>query len=203
MQRTVQPMRVSPSDVRLQLEISVLRILQSLPYDSIPFKSLRYQRYPLKASIQVAWCSCAGTCEFKSGGGCIIRLSEPILKLRPPEDLKNTLIHEMIHAYIFLKRIPGAGNDGHGPPFKDRMKKINDSTVPDFHRPAEGYRITVYHTMIDEVRHYQQHWWECERCGLPRFQLLAFASIAHITLHALVVQHSSYSVCDYIDWVQM
>lgn len=95
------------------------------------------------------------------------RLSEPILKLRPPEDLKNTLIHEMIHAYIFLKRIPGAGNDGHGPPFKAIMKQINESTVPDFHRPAEGYKITVYHTMIDEVRHYQQHWWECERCEIP------------------------------------
>lgn len=31
---------------------------------------------------------------------CVIRLSEPLLKYRPLVDLKQTLIHEMIHAYV-------------------------------------------------------------------------------------------------------
>jgi predicted SprT family Zn-dependent metalloprotease len=107
---------------------------------------------------------CGGVCCHTPGGGCVIKLSEPLLKLRPPEDLKNTLLHEMVHAYIFLKRIPGAGPDGHGPPFKEIMHRINQSTQPDLHRPTEGYKLTVYHSMHDEVKHYQTHWWECERC---------------------------------------
>lgn len=96
----------------------------------------------------------------------MIRLSKPILILRPVEDLKNTLLHEMIHAYIMLHGIRGAGKDGHGAPFKAKMAMINDSVVPDIHRPTEGYNITVYHTMINEVRHYQQHWWQCQRWDL-------------------------------------
>ena len=62
---------------------------------------------------------CAGTCSYQQAGagldaegkpfiahgGCVIRLSEPLLKLRPVKDLKETLLHEMIHAYIFLNRI--------------------------------------------------------------------------------------------------
>jgi len=62
---------------------------------------------------------CAGTCSYSQAGrgvdasgnaflahsGCVIRLSEPLLKLRPAKDLKETLLHEMIHAYIFLNRI--------------------------------------------------------------------------------------------------
>lgn len=111
-------------------------------------------------------CSCAGTCARTEWGDCVIRLSKPILVLRPEEDLKNTLLHEMIHAYIMLHRVPGAGKDGHGPPFKDKMALINTAQVPDIHRPSEGYNVTVYHTMIDEVRHYQQHWWQCQRSAL-------------------------------------
>jgi SprT-like domain-contaning protein Spartan len=108
-------------------------------------------------------CRCAGTCQYTSTGGCKIKLSEPILKLRPPEDLKETLLHEMIHAYVFLRKLPGAGPDGHGPPFKERMKLINESTMPDIHRPDRGYHITIYHTLHDEVNYYRVHWWECDR----------------------------------------
>jgi predicted SprT family Zn-dependent metalloprotease len=43
----------------------------------------------------------AGACKFSPEGGCEIRLSEPVLKLRTTADLKKTLLHEMIHAYIF------------------------------------------------------------------------------------------------------
>lgn len=120
---------------------------------------------------------CAGTCQYTSTGGCIIKLSEPILKLRPPDDLKDTLLHEMVHAYVFLLKLPGAGPDGHGPPFKTRMKLINESTALDFHRPAKGYALSVYHTMHDEVNHYRVHWWQCNRCGAaPRLDMLHHVS---------------------------
>lgn len=51
-----------------------------------------------------------------------------VLQLRPLLELKETLLHEMIHAYIFLLRI----RDGdHGPKFQERMHLINRSTFPD------------------------------------------------------------------------
>jgi len=56
--------------------------------------------------VSVEWSTrmtvCAGLCEFRSQGGCKIKLSEPLLKFRPLEDMLNTLLHEMIHAYLFL-----------------------------------------------------------------------------------------------------
>ena len=45
---------------------------------------------------------CAGTCAYQRHGGCKILLSEPLLKFRPQSDLKATLLHEMIHACLFL-----------------------------------------------------------------------------------------------------
>ncbi|CAN6465619.1 unnamed protein product [Victoria cruziana] len=56
----------------------------------------------------VTWSSgrmtlCAGICHYMGGGSCEICLSEPLLKFRSSIDLKNTLLHEMIHAYLFVK----------------------------------------------------------------------------------------------------
>ncbi|GLC61382.1 hypothetical protein PLESTB_001750100 [Pleodorina starrii] len=96
--------------------------------------------------------------------GCEIRLSEPLLKLRPVRDMKMVLLHEMIHAHNMTLRIPDPDPGGHGPPFVELMNRINTSTVPDHQRPPGGYRITTTHSMIGEVELYQTHWWECERC---------------------------------------
>jgi hypothetical protein len=46
--------------------------------------------------------SCAGTCALQNAGSCLITLSEPILKFRNNNELKETLIHEMIHGYLFI-----------------------------------------------------------------------------------------------------
>ncbi|GAX81087.1 hypothetical protein CEUSTIGMA_g8521.t1 [Chlamydomonas eustigma] len=105
---------------------------------------------------------CAGVCEFRTGGGCRIKLSEPLLKLRPVKDLKETLLHEMIHAYLFLEGI--RDRDSHGPKFLERMHSINKASFPDEHRPPGGYNVTVYHTMHNEVDSYRTHWWSCEKC---------------------------------------
>lgn len=47
---------------------------------------------------------CAGTCELKHGF-CKITLSKPILEFRNNNELKETLLHEMIHGkkYFIFK----------------------------------------------------------------------------------------------------
>ncbi|XP_011193647.1 DNA-dependent metalloprotease SPRTN isoform X1 [Zeugodacus cucurbitae] len=98
--------------------------------------------------------SCAGICYSRRnrfGMDITIRLSEPLLKLRPRKDLVETMLHEMIHAYCFVLNIR-EGNGGHGPNFKKIMYAINK---------VAGTNITVYHTFHDEVDAYKQHWWRC------------------------------------------
>ncbi|KAM7536104.1 hypothetical protein Aperf_G00000104414 [Anoplocephala perfoliata] len=107
-------------------------------------------------SVEVRWSKrltlCAGVCSYEGYGGlCSIRLSEPLLKLRPRRDLVETLLHEMIHAYLFVTRNFRDRSD-HGPKFQYHMKRIND---------CAGTNITIYHSFHDEVDNYRQHWWQC------------------------------------------
>lgn len=77
------------------------------------------------------------------GGLCDIALSEPLLKLRHRKDLLETLLHEMIHAYLFIIGHKDEWRrDGHGPAFQGHMHRINKQT---------GLNITIYHTFHDEV----------------------------------------------------
>ncbi|XP_042561830.1 DNA-dependent metalloprotease SPRTN isoform X2 [Clupea harengus] len=95
---------------------------------------------------------CAGVCSYEGRGGlCSIRLSEPLLKLRPRRDLVQTLLHEMIHALLFVTQ-NNRDRDGHGPEFCKHMDRINQAT---------GTKITVYHSFHEEVDVYRQHWWRC------------------------------------------
>lgn len=76
--------------------------------------------------------SCAGICYMRKnrlGQSITIRLSEPLLKLRPRKDLVQTLLHEMIHAFAFSKGVR-EGNGGHGPFFHKMMNEINKVGVP-------------------------------------------------------------------------
>lgn len=80
-------------------------------------------------SVCVSWSkrmtSCAGICTYEGRGGmCTITLSEPLLKLRPRKDLVETLLHEMIHAYLFVTH-NNRDRDGHGPEFHKHMYRIN------------------------------------------------------------------------------
>lgn len=63
------------------------------------------------------------------GQAITIRLSEPLLKLRPRKDLVQTLLHEMIHAIAFMKGVR-EGNGGHGPFFHKMMDEINQVGSP-------------------------------------------------------------------------
>ncbi|XP_015117478.1 sprT-like domain-containing protein Spartan [Diachasma alloeum] len=106
--------------------------------------------------VEVKWSprmtSCAGVCTFRSRNRqCVISLSAPLLKLRPRKDLVETLLHEMIHAYLFLTN-NNRDRDGHGPEFCKHMNRINAEA---------GTSITIYHDFHEEVKLYQQHWWKC------------------------------------------
>ncbi|XP_076358186.1 DNA-dependent metalloprotease SPRTN [Tachypleus tridentatus] len=106
--------------------------------------------------VEVRWSPrmtlCAGLCCYEGRGGlCSIRLSIPLLKLRPRKDLVQTLLHEMIHAYLFVTQ-NNKDHDSHGPEFHKHMARINLLT---------GAKITVYHNFHDEVSEYRQHWWRC------------------------------------------
>ncbi|KAM4522524.1 DNA-dependent metalloprotease SPRTN [Odontesthes bonariensis] len=109
------------------------------------------------SGVEVKWSPrmtlCAGVCSYEGRGGlCSIRLSEPLLKLRPRKDLVQTLLHEMIHALLFVTQ-NNRDRDGHGPEFCKHMNRINK---------ASGTSITIYHTFHDEVDAYRQHWWRCD-----------------------------------------
>ncbi|TRY81311.1 hypothetical protein DNTS_005239 [Danionella cerebrum] len=127
------------------------------------------------SGVEVKWSPrmtlCAGVCSYEGRGGlCSIRLSEPLLKLRPRRDLVqvtasrsfpitphqqssfSTLLHEMIHALLFVTQ-NNRDRDGHGPEFCKHMDRINQ---------ASGTNITIYHSFHDEVDVYRQHWWRCD-----------------------------------------
>lgn len=83
-------------------------------------------------AVEVKWSVrmtlCAGICSYEGKGGmCSIRLSEPLLKLRPRKDLVETLLHEMIHAYLFVTN-NDKDREGHGPEFCKHMHRINSLT---------------------------------------------------------------------------
>jgi predicted SprT family Zn-dependent metalloprotease len=111
------------------------------------------------ACVELEWSKkmyqCAGICYSKRSRGamsCIIRLSEPLLKLRSRKELIETLLHEMIHAWNFVRGILEE-NGGHGKNFLSKMNEINQ---------LAGTNITVYHTFHDEVELYKKHWWQCD-----------------------------------------
>ncbi|XP_019382978.1 PREDICTED: sprT-like domain-containing protein Spartan [Gavialis gangeticus] len=108
------------------------------------------------AAVEVSWSPrmtlCAGVCSYEGRGGiCSIRLSEPLLKLRPRKDLVETLLHEMIHALLFVTN-DDRDRDSHGPEFCKHMRRINRLT---------GANVTIRHNFHDEVDLYRQHWWRC------------------------------------------
>ncbi|KAI8339708.1 SprT-like family-domain-containing protein [Chlamydoabsidia padenii] len=106
--------------------------------------------------VEVKWSKkmtrCAGTCRYQPAAGlCTITLSEALLKFRPRSDMVNTLLHEMIHALLFVThRIDN--HESHGPEFLCEAARINK---------LAGTNITVYHTFHDEVNHYKTHIWKC------------------------------------------
>ncbi|KAK8446443.1 hypothetical protein SEVIR_9G491800v4 [Setaria viridis] len=100
------------------------------------------------------------TCDYyPGGGGCIILLSKSLCECHDESDLKNALLHEMIHAYICIKDNNSDHSD-HGAKFRKLMNKINLSSVADPRRPVGGYSITLLHEIRKKYYHYK-----CQSCG--------------------------------------
>lgn len=99
-----------------------------LYFDSLYFKNALTER-----AVFVEWSKkmtlCAGLCSYRGGSAeCRIALSEPLLKFRSPKEVKETLLHEMIHAWQFVT----SGNrdrEDHGAIFKSKMSEINAGKV--------------------------------------------------------------------------
>lgn len=86
----------------------------------------------------------AGYCCYEGEGGlCSVKLNRALLQYRPRIDLVSTLLHEMIHAYLFVTQ-RNIDRDGHGPEFLKEAKRIGDQ---------EACKITIYHSFRDEMDH--------------------------------------------------
>lgn len=108
------------------------------------------------SGVELRWSKtmtrCAGLCSYEGRGGlCSVRLSEPLLRLRPRSDLVNTLLHEMIHAWEFVAS-NARDHEAHGATFKQIAARCNE---------ALGSNVTVFHTFHDEVKAHQKHVWRC------------------------------------------
>ena len=120
-----------------------------------------------RSAVKLEWSNrmtrCAGVAYFHKEGNCTIRLSKQLLKYRSLKELEETLLHEMIHAYLFLTKEQTYDdyiNEGHGQvrilyiqAFLLKMNEINKE---------EGCNISVYHNFQEEVKSYQNHIWECD-----------------------------------------
>ncbi|KAI8374324.1 SprT-like family-domain-containing protein [Radiomyces spectabilis] len=106
--------------------------------------------------VEVKWSQrmtlCAGLCEYRNGGLCTIKMSEPLLKFRSRQDMVDTLLHEMIHALLFVTK-NFDDHESHGPEFLRVAARINAQA---------GTNITVYHNFHDEVDYYRTHVWQCD-----------------------------------------
>ena len=95
---------------------------------------------------------CAGLCCYEGHGGlCSIKLSSSLLKYRSTKEMIETLIHEMIHAFLFIT-VNDRDREGHGDRFKTLMNVINY---------VSGLNISIYHTFHDEVDEFRKHIWKC------------------------------------------
>uniref|UniRef100_A0A0D9XDJ6 SprT-like domain-containing protein n=1 Tax=Leersia perrieri TaxID=77586 RepID=A0A0D9XDJ6_9ORYZ len=105
-----------------------------------------------------------GSCNFGRPSNTIT-LSEPVLKYRSSADTKNALLHQMIHAILFVKH--HTKNRDHGPMFRAWMTAINSCSADDHQRPPDGYNITTRHDFSPDnsTRSINGFLWKCEYCG--------------------------------------
>jgi len=90
--------------------------------------------------------------QASSGERRLIRLSSPLLRDQPQDELIGTLAHEMIHQwqYDILKRRPD-----HGPEFHRMMAIMN----------RDGLGITIRHSLEKAVHALTKYTWRCTDCG--------------------------------------
>ena len=87
----------------------------------VEYSILYFDNLLHRSAVTLEWSNkmtlCAGVTYLHKEGNCTIRLSKPILKYRSLKELEETLLHEMIHAYLFLTKkqtYDDYVNGGHG-----------------------------------------------------------------------------------------
>ncbi len=90
--------------------------------------------------------------EERHGAARRIRLSAPLLAGQSEAEIVGTLAHEMIHQwqYDIKKRFPNHGQD-----FHEIMDRMN----------LGGLRITVRHSLKQQVEQFSKYLWRCLGCG--------------------------------------
>lgn len=114
----------------------------------------------------------------------IIEISKPH-HLRHPEALRDTLLHEMIHAWCFALR----GETGHSPAFKKKMRELGLRSIyhdmgvaRDFDPEAKRYLLRCAHCATELIRKRKPaEPTACARCGRGRFNLKYVLQIFEIT----------------------
>lgn len=140
------------TDPRLELLDPIPDIYALFQMFDIRFFNRTLSQHAVTLSWSPRMTTTAGLCRWSPRSGlCEIRLSQPLLKLRPRKDLVETLIHEMIHALLFVTH-EDDNHESHGQQFHFNMYRINREG---------GCHITVYHNFHDEVKHYKKHVWRC------------------------------------------
>ncbi|KAK1282779.1 hypothetical protein QJS10_CPB22g01164 [Acorus calamus] len=104
------------------------------------------------------------SCRYPPKYDPAILLSESDFKFRPSENLKNILLHEMIHAYLFMKHGITDRNK-HDLLFETLMDGINSNFLIDQERPIAGYNIIFRHLLNQDVERNRDNHWICELCG--------------------------------------
>ena len=119
----------SPSPIKKQGESEMKQIDLSkfnLNKNFIEYNELFFENSLEK--ITLSWStkmtSCAGLFITEDNKTPLIRLSEPLLKYRSYKEIRETLLHEMIHAYCYVKNYDMSDDfTGHGKYFKKKCMK--------------------------------------------------------------------------------
>jgi predicted SprT family Zn-dependent metalloprotease len=91
--------------------------------------------------------------EYRHGAARVIRLSAPLLRDQPEEELRRTLAHEMIHQWQFDIR---KHRPSHGTEFREMMHRMN----------VEGLGVSVRHRLETAVKVWIRYAWQCRQCGM-------------------------------------
>lgn len=90
--------------------------------------------------------------EVRHGAPRVIRLSAPLLRVQPMEEVVRTLAHEMIHQWQFDVR---RCRPTHGPDFLAKMHQMNH----------DGLGVSLYHHLDEAVQSWNRYAWQCVECG--------------------------------------
>jgi hypothetical protein len=98
-----------------------------------------YPRIKWEGRYKKLW----GTYKPNGRGTGVIKLSRECAS--DPKQVRSTLLHEMLHAYLDLKNLD-TGVKGHGPTFIQNAKRINELAA----ERGVTYRINFYDEAITE-----------------------------------------------------